>query len=145
MNAVIAGTKRRFLVTVAGLVVVLAVAGTTVFLFSKREVEQTTSVGPNLDAAVERLLRRYNIEARSVRLRKVMSDDKKFTRLERRISVSPAFNALNFNHDLSRAVAEFGATVVAAEKSENGSVAMHIKKDGVIIQSLVFSAKKQSK
>mgnify|MGYP001559680350 CR=1 FL=1 len=96
---------------------------------------------PQIESAIAKLLTRHQVDEKSIKTRKVPSSDGKFTRLERRISVAPEFNTLNFNHDLNQAVAEFGATAIATEKSEDKSVTMHIKKDGVIVQSLVFVVK----
>ena len=110
---------------------------------SKKVPENYIESLPKIQSAVTNLFVSYQIDGKAVKTRKVPSGDGKFSRIEQRISVAPEFNILNFNHDLSKAVAEFGATVIASEKSEDKSVTMHIKSGGVILQSIVFIVKKE--
>lgn len=110
---------------------------------SKNSSEKYLQALPQIESAVAKLLSRYHIDAKSIKRRNVQSSDGTFTRIEKRISVESEFNSLNFNYDLNQAVSEFGATAIASEKSEDKSVTMHIKKDGVILQSVVFVVKKE--
>lgn len=109
---------------------------------SKGASEKYLESLPQIESVVSRLLIRYQVDGKAIRARKVLSGDGKFSRVERRIFVAPEFNTLSFNHDLYQAVSEFGATAIASEKSEDKSVAMHIKKDGVIVETLVFLVKR---
>ncbi len=102
------------------------------------EKSTTVSVPEEVELVVQRLLTQYRIDAKEVRTRRVGVGKGEFTRIERRVSVSPEFNTLGFNRDLALALAEHGATVIATERFEDKSVALHIKKDGVIIESIVF-------
>jgi len=108
---------------------------------SKSSAEKAIESLPQIESVVSKLLGQYQID--KVRMQKVWSSDGTFARKELRILVQPEFNTLNFNHDLNQAVAGFGATAIATEKSEDKSVTMHIKKDGVIVQSLLFVVRRE--
>ncbi|HXG01094.1 MAG TPA: hypothetical protein VNL69_09910 [Bacteroidota bacterium] len=95
---------------------------------------------PDVGAVVRRMFGQYRIDPQDVRTRKVKVGA--VTRLERRVTVPVEFNTLNFNRDLSRALAEIGTTVTASEKAYDNSVTMHIRKDGVIVESIIFVPKK---
>lgn len=96
-----------------------------------------------IESTVEKLFAQYGIDGKSIKTRKVASGDGTFSRVERRVAVAPVFNTLSFNHDLNIAIVETGATVIATEKTEDKSVTMHIKQDGIILQSIVFTLKKE--
>ncbi len=103
---------------------------------TKDTSESTTSEAADIERVVQRLFTQYRIG--TVRTRSIVTGGRGFRRIERRVSVPEEFNTLSFNHDLTRALAEHGATVIATEKLEDNSVGMHIKKDGVIIETIVF-------
>lgn len=94
--------------------------------------------GPDIDEAVRGLLARYNISQKAIRSKKIASAGGTHVRVERRVHVSDTFDMLGFNRDLKNAVDPLGAAVVATERSDDGSVAVHVKKDGAIIRSIVF-------
>jgi hypothetical protein len=121
----------------------VVVASVLVFLLGSElaDRKEQAAADPDIRATVQHLLAQYGIDPRSVSARKHSVGTGGFARIERRVSVAPEFNTLNFHLDLSRAMAEHHATVAASEKSEDGSVAMHIKKDGVIVESIVFLPK----
>ncbi|MBI5473132.1 MAG: hypothetical protein HY961_12385 [Ignavibacteriae bacterium] len=98
-------------------------------------------IEPEMETIIENLLVHYNVDTKTMRTRKVTGADKESVRLERRVFVPPEFNTLNFNHDLSEKLLEMGLTVVATEKSADKSVTMHIKRDDVIVESVVFVQK----
>ncbi len=104
---------------------------------SRKSYESLTKV----DAAIAKLLAQFQIQPKSIATRKIKNGDGKFARTERRIVVPPEFNTLEFNRALSERVVEFGATAIATEKSEDKSVTMHVKKDGVILESIIFLTK----
>jgi hypothetical protein len=95
-----------------------------------------------LNEAVDTLLARYRIDRGWVKTWRVQTPDRKFLRVERRVFVPPDFISLNFNHDLSRAVQDFGATAVATERTKENIVTIHIKKDRTIIQSISLVTKR---
>ena len=111
---------------------------------SKNPTEVVSGIASSIETAIQKLLTRYQIDGKSIKSRKVASNNGAFVRIERQIFITPEFNAFNFNHDLNQAVSEFGATAIATEKSEDKSVTMHIKKDGVIVQSIVFLVRKEN-
>ena len=111
----------------------------------KIPVEKTSEILPQAEAIVQRLLTQHGVDLKKLKTRKVASGDKSFVRIEQRVAVPPEFNTLNFNHELSERLADIGASVVATEKSEDKTVTMHIKNNGVIVQSLVFILRKESK
>ncbi|MER3524319.1 MAG: hypothetical protein C4326_09695 [Ignavibacteria bacterium] len=91
-----------------------------------------------IEAVVDRALRAHRIEPRAVKTRRVTVGNQGMVRVERRVAVSTSFNPLALQHDLSSALEPLGASVIATERSIDKSVAMHIKKDGMIIESLAF-------
>lgn len=134
--------NKKLLVVAACVVLAIAVVIAIGSRSSNNPTEVVASVAPNIDTALQQLLTRYQVDGKSTRSRKVPSGDRTFSRMERRVTMPPEFNTLDFNHDLNQAVQEFGATAIATEKSEDKSVTMHIKKDGVIVQSIVFVVNK---
>jgi hypothetical protein len=94
-----------------------------------------------IDMEVDTLLVRYGIDLQEVRSWQVLTPEKRYIRSERRVLVGPDFNSLNFNLDLQRQVAPFGARVVATERTKESTVIMHLKLDGRIMQSISFVMK----
>ncbi|MBX2990306.1 MAG: hypothetical protein KF749_03950 [Bacteroidetes bacterium] len=136
-------SRRTLLLSFGGVLVISVTAGIMFFHTANREGPAVTSI-PDLQTAVRQSLAGHNIDLKSVRIRRVGSNNGTFSRTEMRVAVPSTFSTLNFNYDLSRAVVPFGATVVATERSEDKSVTMHIKKDGVIHQSIVFTIKQET-
>jgi hypothetical protein len=95
-----------------------------------------------INTVVDTLLNRYQIESNWVKSWSVFTPDKKFVREERRVYVPQRFIALDFNHDLSRALEHLGVRVVATERTRESSVSMHIVNDGMIIESIGFVLKR---
>lgn len=120
----------------------IVVASALVFVFglphTGKKAPQHRTADPNIQAVVHQLLRQYRVDPKTMATRTHSAGNGNVVRIERRVKVAPDFNTLNFHVDLSRALAEHDATVTASEKSEDGSVAMHIKKDGMIVETLVF-------
>lgn len=96
----------------------------------------------DINTVLDTLFARYGIESKAVKTWPVQTPDKKFIRVERRVFVPPDFISLRFNHDLNREVERFGARAVATERTKENTVTMHIKKDGIIIQSITFLVKR---
>lgn len=120
---------------------VIVIAGALWILFQPRQTKdasESVASEEEIERVVQRLFTQYRIGAASVRTRRLVMAGGGFSRIERRATVPTEFNTLSFNHDLSRALAKHGATVIATEKLEDKSVGMHIKKDGVIIETIVF-------
>lgn len=107
----------------------------------EREVPSAT----DLYLVVQKVLKDHDIDIKSVRKREIRSTDGTFIRFEQKVTVAPVFNFLQLNHDLSRAIADLGATAIATERSEDKTVAIHIKRDGVVVQSIIFVLKKESR
>ncbi len=105
--------------------------------------ETSMAIAPSVEVVIQKLLVRFQIDEKSIRTRKVASGNGKFVRIERRVPVARDFNAMSFNHELNVAVASLGANAIATEKSEDKTVTVHVKKNGVIIESVIFITKKE--
>ena len=136
-------TNYNVRLVIFAIVLVLAIL-LIVLLISNRAAnpaDTSMAVAPSVEVVIQKLLLRFQIDDKSIRTRKVPSGDGKFVRIERRITVAPEFNAMSFNHELNNAVASLGATAIATEKSEDKTVTVHVKKNGVIVESIVFLAR----
>jgi hypothetical protein len=91
-----------------------------------------------LGEVIDTVLAHHGIGRSAVRLWKVQSPDHRLLRVERRVAVPPEFVSVRFTHDLSRAVEEFGARAVATERTRENTVTVHIRKDGVVLQSIAL-------
>lgn len=89
-----------------------------------------------VEAAVDTLLQRYDIQSKWVRSWQVLTPDGRFIRHERRVLVPPEFPTLSFNHDLHRAVSALGANAVATERTKQGIVTVHVRKGRTIVMSI---------
>jgi hypothetical protein len=95
-----------------------------------------------IDAAVDALLDRYLIDPKWRKSWRVLTPNRRFIRQERRILVPSEFISLDFNHNLSRALAKLDARVVATERTKESTVTMHVLKDGMIVESISFVLKR---
>jgi hypothetical protein len=93
---------------------------------------------PGIRAAIDTTLSRFGIDRESVHTWRVQVPGMKSGRVESRVIVPPAFASLAFNHELNNHLAQYGAHVVATERSREQSVTMHIVKDGVTVRSMTF-------
>lgn len=91
-----------------------------------------------MDAAIDSVLVHHGIVLSHGRTSTIRASDKSIVRRETRFEVSPAFLSLSCNCDLNRAVAPYDARVIATEHTKEQIVAMHIRKDGMIVRTLVF-------
>jgi hypothetical protein len=94
--------------------------------------------GGSIDAVIDSLLVRSHVDLRTVKSWTVRTADREVLRRESRIDVPPSFLSLVFNHDLHNRVLPFGARVVATEHSREQTVTMHVRKDGLVIRTLIF-------
>lgn len=95
-----------------------------------------------VNAVVDTLLERYEIEDKWVKSWSVFTPGRKFVREERRVYVPPRFISLDFNHDLSDMLSQYNVRVVATERTKESTVLMHVINDGMIIESLSFVLKR---
>ena len=136
------------IVTVGMLVVgslVLFMANRVTEKIEKKSAFKKTQSRPLLtqvSTIIDTLLDRYQIDRKWVKSWGVFTPDKRFIREERRVYVPPGFISLDFNHDLSLALAKHDVRVVATERTRESTVAMHIVSDGMIIESIVFVLKR---
>jgi len=131
---------------------ILAVCAVVLFLIEvmlphPEEVStRLAEVRPTLagvNETVDTLLARYGIEKGWIKTWQVQTPNKRFLRVERRVFVPGDFISVNFNHDLSRTLAAYGATtVVGTERTKENTVTLHIKKDNTIIQSISLVTKR---
>jgi hypothetical protein len=91
-----------------------------------------------IDARVDSLLDRYNIQQAWRKSWIVTTPGKKFIRKERRITIPSRFVSLDFNHDLSRELSGVSARLIASERTKESAVSMHIVVDDMIVETLVF-------
>jgi hypothetical protein len=133
-------------------IVILLVGGLVLFMANQvtekiKEKAKQTEVHERpllaeVNSVIDTLLDQYKIDDKWMRSWSVFTPDKKFVREERRIYVPPRFISLDFNHDLSRALAHMGVRVIATERTRESTVSMHIISKGVIIETLGFVLKR---
>jgi CO dehydrogenase/acetyl-CoA synthase epsilon subunit len=95
-----------------------------------------------IDSVVDTLFNSYQIDASEVKSWSVFTRDKRFIRKARRVFVRPEFVSLDFNHDLSRQLSEFGVRVVATERTKESTVSMHIISEGMVVETITFVLKR---
>jgi hypothetical protein len=91
-----------------------------------------------VNEVVDTLLERHRIDLSWMKSWSVFTPDRRFIREERRIQVPARFISLDFNHDLSRKLAQYDLAVVATERTKESAVVMHVIDRGMVIQSLKF-------
>jgi hypothetical protein len=103
--------------------------------------ENERNVGLAVGRALDSLLVRYGIDRSAVSTWQVHSAERKFTRIEQRVFVSPEFVSLQFNHDLAELVAPLDLRIVGTERAKENIVTMHIVQSGLTIRSVTFLVK----
>jgi hypothetical protein len=96
------------------------------------------SAEAGIAAAIDSISPAFGIDAHLIRRWKATAAGEPTGRIEEKIPAPPGFRSLEFNHALARAVAPFGARVVATERSKENIVTMHVVRGGVTIRSLLF-------
>lgn len=126
-------------------VAALAITGVVLFLLGQCSVETPAEREEEIkgdlrsvNAVVDTVLARHGIGKPQVRSWQVQTPDRKFIRIERRVTVHPEFVAVQFNHDLNEELSGTGTRVVATERTKENTVTMHIKQGPTIIESITF-------
>jgi hypothetical protein len=88
--------------------------------------------------AVDALFLRYGIDMSGVTTWRVTTPDRRFSRMEQRVFVTPRFLSLQFNHDLASLIAPAGARVIGTERAKEQIVTLHIVSGGLTIRSIAF-------
>ena len=96
-------------------------------------------VAASIDAVVDSLLSEFHVHPRTVQSRPIHSAGKGPIRVERHVTVPPEFISLEFNRTLGRILEQYGAHVIATERSREGKVMLHIMFRGEIIRTLVLT------
>jgi hypothetical protein len=91
-----------------------------------------------IDATIDTMLVQRGIELSKVKKWQVLTREKRFLRIERRVLVPRDFLTLNLNLDLHRRLSQYGAQAVATERTKESIVTIHVKRNGFIIQSIGF-------
>ena len=112
---------------------------------SSQVVSEKDEVAAAINAAVDSLFTRYQIDRRTVKSWYVQTPEKKNIRLERRVVVPADFVSMNFNLDLNRMVEAYGARAMATERTKESTVMVHVIKDKAIVQSITFLMQPASK
>jgi hypothetical protein len=130
------------------LIVLLASAAALLVLLNlaASRVEERTMHAPPPDArlsvirmTVDSLLRERHIDPRTIRSRVITTSGQEKTRIERSVTVPPAFVSLEFNKALNQAIRPLNARVVASERPREGKILMHILLDGTVVQTVIVN------
>ena len=97
-----------------------------------------TATDGRIDSAIGVTLGHFGIDIPADKLARRIQSPGAMVRREIRIRVPETFPSLLLNHELDRRLQPLGARVFAAENSQEKRIAIHIRKDGVIIRTLIF-------
>jgi hypothetical protein len=106
---------------------------------SMRAAALAPSTAASIQAVVDTMLSRYEIDRSAVKTWRILSTEKKPVRLEQRIPVPREFPSLVFNYQLQQLLEPLDAHVVATERSRDNIVTMHIVRNGRTVRSMVFA------
>ena len=98
----------------------------------------TTGVEGRIDSAIGSVLGHFEIEPASGRMAKWVQLQGIAPRREMRLIVAAGFPSLLLNHALATAVQPFGAHVIGVENSIEKRVALHVRKDGQILRTVIL-------
>jgi hypothetical protein len=140
--------QRDFAIRV-GAVALLAAAAVALFVFSRSGTDgarpATAAVAPlsqasvtAVDHAVDSVLRTFSLDRASLRTASYPIPHSNLKRIEKRVSVPPAFSSIQVNHALNQVAREFGGRVVASENLKEQLVAMHVEMSGLIIETVIL-------
>jgi hypothetical protein len=87
---------------------------------------------------IDTVFARYGIGPERVRTWRVKTPGGAFSRLQRRVTVTPSFVSVKFNHELNGELEGTGTRVVGTERTKENSVTTHIKRGSTIIESITF-------
>ncbi len=101
---------------------------------------EKVSIGEDgrIDSAIHVVLERFGLTLPAGRAARGMQGQGDGIRQEFRIRVSPDFPSLVFNHALGEALRPLGARVIGTENTQDKRVDLHIRKDGIILRTLIF-------
>lgn len=92
----------------------------------------------DIDAAIDTVLAHHSIHKEWVRTWRSLVRGKQSARTQRRVLVPPEFMSLAFNHELNLLLSPLGANAVASERMKESTVDVHIIKDGLILETIMF-------
>ncbi len=116
----------------------------TILYVTKQGRDAAAVVGrgdQEIEAAIDTMLQRNGIPPQWVRAWMVRIPGTSFSRVERRVWVPRGFTILRFNHELDQRLSGCGAKVVGLERTVQGTVTLHVVRDGIVVESLTLVPK----
>jgi len=91
-----------------------------------------------VDQVVDSLIIQYGVKRDKIKKWQVRLPDGRRIRTERRVLVPLDFVSVEFNRDLNRAVAQYGAKVSGTERTKESVVVFHIVQEGITTHTIAL-------
>lgn len=98
-----------------------------------------------IDAEVDSILTRAQIKPDARKKKVINTTDPEIKRVERRINVPEDFSTIEFNQALNMMAQKYGGRAIGSENTKEKSVAIHIKLDRYVIESIILKTTKDLK
>jgi hypothetical protein len=98
-----------------------------------------------IDAEVDSILTRAQIKPDARKKKIINTTDPEIKRVERRINVPEDFSTIEFNQALNMMAQKYGGRAIGSENTKEKSVAIHIKLDRYVIESIILKTTKDLK
>jgi hypothetical protein len=98
-----------------------------------------------INAEVDSILSRAQIKPNAIKKKIINTTDPEIKRVERRINVPEDFSTIEFNQALNMLAQKYDGRAIGSENTKEKSVAIHIKLDRYIIETIVLRTTKDLK
>ncbi|MBA4311727.1 MAG: hypothetical protein C0417_03760 [Chlorobiaceae bacterium] len=98
-----------------------------------------------LHTEVDSILANARIKPEAIKKKVFETKDQEIKRTERRINVSEDFSILELNRQLNLMAQKYGGRAIGSENTKEKSVAIHIKLDRYIIETIILRTTKDLK
>ncbi|MBI5476992.1 MAG: hypothetical protein HY964_09700 [Ignavibacteriales bacterium] len=91
-----------------------------------------------IDAEVDSILSRAQIKPDAIKKKTINTTDPEIKRIERKINVQENFSTIEFNQAINMMAQKYGGRAIGSENTKEKSVAIHIKLDRYIIETVIL-------
>jgi hypothetical protein len=98
-----------------------------------------------IDAEVDSILSRAQIRPDAIKKKVINTTDPEIKRIERKINIQENFSTIEINQAINMMAQKYGGRAIGSENTKEKSVAIHIRLDRYIIETIILRATKDLK
>jgi hypothetical protein len=103
------------------------------------------TISKAIDAEVDSILTQFQVDLKKVRKQLIAIPTTNLNRIERRVTIPSNVDPLDINQAMNIMAQRYHGRAIGSENSKEKTVALHIKLDGYILETIIINSRVEQK